>query len=529
MSAGSGDGDAHSMHEFLIQEGDNGDVLGLTDDGLSGESSTDGLGSSSSGLMDGIEVDTSLWRVSRLSLILLNVGWTGLACVLVAWGVVMLPSQVRSTVGNDRVGLGLAAIVVVGSLLIVTPLIGMLSDRSTLSYGRRRPWMLIGLVWLVIAQICLGLANPHKPAAKPLGCEDELNNATSIVGTTTAAPDTEELHGHLWALILVYGLATVGYQLIGTPYTGLIADHTPPAQRGFGSGMNGILTVTGNLLGASVGFLFASSLTILHIYIILSILVTASVLVVVFSQPEDPPPKSQQWRKSGTAKRSGCSNFVLTYVEPLKHHDFRWVFFTRFLMQQGLATVLFFLELYFHDQVDLPGDLRSEEAVAYALVPLFICAGVSSVLSGMASDRSGGKRKRFVIGAALIMSVSTIVLVFVRSFYACLAVAGVFGAGYGCFTSVDFALVLDVLPNERDRAKDLAIWHQALVLPQLIATPIGGAIRDGITRVACSGPSTSPNHCKKAHCPAAYIVLFSITAAYFLLSALFVRRVRGVK
>lgn len=44
---------------------------------------------------------------------------------------------------------------------------------------------------------------------------------------------------------------------------------------------------------------------------------------------------------------------------------------------------MFFLELYFHDQVDLPGSLRSEEAVAYALVPLFVCAGISSVLSGI--------------------------------------------------------------------------------------------------------------------------------------------------
>lgn len=35
------------------------------------------------------------------------------------------------------------------------------------------------------------------------------------------------------------------------------------------------------------------------------------------------------------------------------------------------------------------------------------------------------------------------------------------------------AMVLDILPNEVDRAKDLAVWHQALVLPQLIATPIG--------------------------------------------------------
>lgn len=219
------------MHEFLIQEGESSDeVLGLGGSGNGGSLSDTTVDSSSSSLMDAVEVDTSLWRVRRLDLVLLNFGWAGLACVIVAWGVVMLPSQVRSTVPNDRVGLALAAIVVVGSLLtvIVTPLIGVLSDRSTLSYGRRRPLMLLGLGWIVVAQICLGLANPHKPQGESLGCEDEVTtattaNATAALATPTAfapnattAPtgdDDQELHGELWVLIVVYGLATIGYQV----------------------------------------------------------------------------------------------------------------------------------------------------------------------------------------------------------------------------------------------------------------------------------------------------------------------------
>jgi hypothetical protein len=48
----------------------------------------------------------------------------------------------------------------------------------------------------------------------------------------------------------------------------------------------------------------------------------------------------------------------------------------------GLATVMFFLEFYFHDQVPLPGNMRAEEAVAYALLPLLLCAAVSSIIAG---------------------------------------------------------------------------------------------------------------------------------------------------
>ena len=38
------------------------------------------------------------------------------------------------------------------------------------------------------------------------------------------------------------------------------------------------------------------------------------------------------------------------------------------------------------------------------------------------------------------------------------------GVGFGAYCAVDFALVMDVLPNDREKAKDLAVWHQVLVL-----------------------------------------------------------------
>ena len=34
------------------------------------------------------------------------------------------------------------------------------------------------------------------------------------------------------------------------------------------------------------------------------------------------------------------------------------------------------------------------------------------------------------------------------------------GIGFGAYSAVDFALVMDVLPEEKDKAKDLAVWHQ---------------------------------------------------------------------
>ena len=37
------------------------------------------------------------------------------------------------------------------------------------------------------------------------------------------------------------------------------------------------------------------------------------------------------------------------------------------------------------------------------------------------------------------------------------------GAGFGIYTSVDFALLMDVLKNKQDHAKDIAVWHQVCI------------------------------------------------------------------
>lgn len=90
------------------------------------------------------------------------------------------------------------------------------------------------------------------------------------------------------------------------------------------------------------------------------------------------------------------------------------------------------------------------------------------------------------------------------------------GVGLGTFQSIDFALVMDVLPDEKDKAKDIAVWHQALVLPNAIATPIGGMILDYFESVDCQ-------------LGLGYIILFAVTSFYFLLSGIFVTKIRRAK
>jgi MFS family permease len=95
----------------------------------------------------------------------------------------------------------------------------------------------------------------------------------------------------------------------------------------------------------------------------------------------------------------------------------------------------------------------------------------------------------------------------------------VYVLGYGPFISTEFAMLMDVLPSEDDAGKDMALWHSALLLPQIVATPVAGWLLDWFQeigkrdQVQCLG----------------YKVVFIICIVYFLSGAEATRRIHGVK
>ncbi len=50
------------------------------------------------------------------------------------------------------------------------------------------------------------------------------------------------------------------------------------------------------------------------------------------------------------------------------------------------------------------------------------------------------------------------------------------GCAYGIYTSVDFALITEVLPAAEDRAKDLGVINIANALPQVLAPVLAGLL-----------------------------------------------------
>ena len=98
----------------------------------------------------------------------------------------------------------------------------------------------------------------------------------------------------------------------------------------------------------------------------------------------------------------------------------------------------------------------------------------ASLIGGKLSDLAG-RRKIFVLTAAVVYGVAMFVVAVASSFNGFLVGMAIGGLGFGMYVAVDLALVADVL-DHRENAKDLGVFNIASALPFSIAPAIAPAI-----------------------------------------------------
>ena len=463
--------------------------------------------------LDSLEVESSQTTdLTQKQLGLLNcymIGWSALWTCLY---VVTLPKQVlgilcatepsqynytssvpSSSVLCDGNGKGAALALVIASggpaQLLLPPLLGYISDNTYTQWGSRRPFICVGMV---------------------LSC--------FFVGLLPFCHS-------LSSLCLVWFLLQVSSNIGSNVFMALIADVVPNSQFGRGSGVMGAFSCFGQFLGAAIG-ITQEPLGFGGCYVLLILLHCATTLPTLWyvddrnTRPAPPEALGKRcWTGVFSKLNAMGSSFVCrglaSVVEPFRtSSDFAWVFVTRLLFNMGQYTVQEFLQYYLRDLIDT-GNIPDSTAVSYLLMPMLLSAAITAYIGGIASDRMGGQRKIFVYFSGAIMAVCNVISMFNRSYGLIFVVCILFGGAFGLFGSVDFALVCDVLPNKNNFAKDMGLWHIALVVPQFVAVPIAGGILDSL--VLSDGPSVG------------YGVVFGIAAVYFIVGCCLVSKIKGAK
>ena len=191
----------------------------------------------------------------------------------------------------------------------------------------------------------------------------------------------------------------------------------------------------------------------------------------------------------------------------------------------GIYTVQEFLQYYMGDVIGGPFILAgigkvadtAEQAVSFFLIPLLVGSIISTLIAGVLSDRYGRKLMVYLSGA--LMGVVALIFIFFHAFNVVVFMGIIFGLGYGAYQSVDWALASDVLPSMDDYAKDMGVWHIAMVFPQVVATPIAGFLLDNFQRVGKA--QDIPN--------LGYTVIFLVAVVYFIFGSVFVKQIKGAR
>jgi MFS family permease len=420
--------------------------------------------------------------VNRLSVrqqLTLSLLWFSLNFQTAALLPIVIPAQLLlfvtpGSVGNAGQAVALGALSAAGALiaLVAQPLTGAASDRTTSRFGRRRPYVVIA-------------------------------GAIYLVGLLTLA----------WApAFAIFALGFVLAQIaanVGTAaYQGLLPDRVPAEQRGTASGYLGLMTILGNVGSlVAAGFLLGNVVSgpgladavrsgATRFYALgIGVLIIGTLVTVIGIREEPVPP------------REARLPFMELWLAPLRYANFRWVFLTRVSVMLGLTLFLTFIEYYFANVAHVTNFVQSTAAVA-----LLALGGalIGALTLGTISDRIG--RVGIVAVATGLMTLAA--LAFVIAPHLPLWPLGlVFGAGYGAYTSVDWALAVDSLPALSAAGKDLGVWSIASNLPAVLAPLVGSAVIGGGSAL---GVSTE----------AAYRAVFALAGLFLLLGAVFVLRVQ---
>ncbi|MBI4329149.1 MAG: MFS transporter [Chloroflexi bacterium] len=390
--------------------------------------------------------------------------WNGLHAVLLP---AILLGLVADTQKNTYLGLLTFTGLTVAAF--AQPVFGAISDGSRLSWGRRRPFILLGAL----------LALPF------LG---GLGFSSSFA-----------------LLFVFYLLLQLASNFAQAPYQALIPDLVPERRRGLASGAKNLAEIVALisvvLVLGQLADRFLTTKSPLWLGAALGsqgFVLLLALLITQIGVPERP--------FLGSVATSAASRLV-EGLKALRGQGapLGWFLLSRFFFLMPITAVQTFAFYFMQDVIGVP-DPASATATLVATIAIAILLFVFP--AGFLSDRLG--RKPMILSAGVIGALGSVLLIFAQSYEQTLLFGSLLGVSIGLFLSSNWAL-----------ATDLAMGTEAAMYLGLtnLATAGGGAA------ARLNGPLIDMVNAQSFG--AGYDILFIICASSFLFGSATILRVRG--
>lgn len=355
----------------------------------------------------------------------------------------------------DFKGEYLAVLTAAGAILsLLSQLVaGPLSDRHTGRWGRRRPFIALGVL-----------------CSLPF------------------------LFGFAWlsdfALVVLCFAGVQWFLNFGAPSCrALLPDLVPPERHGVASAQIGIWSLIGQILGmVGTGLLLSHkfwqwlgvSLTKqqaeaaggqwLIVFVTMLLLLITALVLTLPDRPAETSPLSL-WETIARAYRISLRD----------HADFAWLIASRFFINLGFYTAVPFLRWFLADSLQV-----ADPAIATTTIGLLVT--FASLLSLWVGGKLADKisKRTLCIASAAIAGVGGLIFVVAQSFVATLFPAVLFGIGSGIFGVANWALAVSLMPKH-EGGKFFALFQLAITFPQVFCGVWGGLVGGAVNRALGEG------------------------------------------
>jgi len=358
---------------------------------------------------------------------------------------------------TDAVGLSAALTgiaLMVGRIVdaFYDPLIGYISDRTKTKMGRRRPFMLVGVIPLWIAMVVM------------------FTNPALVAGSGIS-----QIAIFIYTLV-VFLIVYIAFSTVSIPYMALAPELT--ADYNERSSLNGycfIFAAVGTLLGSALALPIVAMASDKNMGFVLMGLILGAVifvvtLITVFTV-----------REPANLKPVSSMGFTKSFTEVFRNRPYViiWLSFVLNMMAVSFASGIL---IYYFKYV-----LGAESTVTYAMLALIASSIVFIPVSVMLSKKFGKKLvygTGFIIFAAMLMVLFFFSHIFGLEFT--LISMAIMGIGLGFTQAMPNAIVADAIEydylrtGERREGAFFGIWTWGLKMGQALAVLIMGLVLEAM-------------------------------------------------